>query len=117
MTDLSQRGGKASTFPSDSTPAPSNRSRRFDFVISVGSANPNEADNVTAHVQRARDNIGIKSKTKGGVPALNSSTKYHYSLKEIYGENAERLVAIKQKYDPENFFEGLVNILPEKKFA
>ncbi len=36
-------------------------------------------------------------------------------VKATYGDNYERLVAIKDKYDPNNFFRVNQNIKPSKK--
>ena len=36
-------------------------------------------------------------------------------VKATYGDNYERLVAIKNKYDPDNFFRVNQNIKPSKK--
>jgi len=114
---IEMRGGKSLGVAVSSTAAPFDRSHAYDLVICCGSADPNEAENVTKHVRRARDNFGLKSKTQGGLPAFSTSTDLHYSVQQAYGPNAERLIAIKQKYDPENFFQGMTNILPSKKFC
>jgi len=112
---VEMRGGKGSQYPVTSTAAPADRDRKYDLVIATGTVDSNQADELTDYVRRARDNLGIRGKTR--LPAFNTSTAFHFSLREAYGCNAERLVGVKEKYDPENFFEGMTNLLPNKKYC
>ncbi|WHZ11709.1 MAG: Oxidoreductase, FAD-binding [Burkholderiaceae bacterium] len=102
-------GGAIARIPATATPYV-NRDARYDcFPISIWDA-PAEED---AGIHWARDMWNaVKPFSTGGVYANNLGDEGDDRVRAAYGENHARLVALKAKYDPANFFRLNQNIRP-----
>lgn len=102
-------GGAIARIPATATPYV-NRDARYDcFPISIWDA-PAEED---AAIHWARDMWNaVKPFSTGGVYANNLGDEGDDRVRAAYGENHARLVALKAKYDPANFFRLNQNIRP-----
>lgn len=87
-----------------------NRDALYDcFPISIWD-DPEDDD---AHVRWARDTWdAIRPFSTGGVYANNLGEEGEDRVRAAYGENYQRLVEIKNKYDPDNVFRLNQNIRP-----
>jgi FAD binding domain/Berberine and berberine like len=106
---LQHVGGAIARVPTTETPYV-NRDALYDcFPISIWD---DPADDVT-HIRWARDLwAGMKPFSTGGVYANNLGEEGTERVRAAYGENYPRLVSIKKKYDPTNFFQLNQNIRP-----
>ncbi len=106
---LQQVGGAIARVPIAETPY-ANRDALYDcFPISIWN---NPADD-EAHIQWARGLWdAMRPFSTGGVYANNLGEEGTDRVQEAYGENYPRLVALKDKYDPTNFFRSNQNIRP-----
>ena len=104
-----QVGGAIARIPIADTPY-ANRDALYDcFPISIWD---NSADD-KAHIQWARDLWdAMRPFSTGGVYANNLGEEGPDRIRAAYGENYPRLVAVKNKYDPTNFFRLNQNIRP-----
>jgi FAD/FMN-containing dehydrogenase len=92
--------------------AASHRSATFILNINTGWENPNENEK---HIKWARDFWNeIRPYSTGGVYVnFISEDEGEDRVKAAYGSNYERLVSLKNKYDPTNFFRLNQNIKPK----
>jgi FAD/FMN-containing dehydrogenase len=106
---LQQVGGAISRIPIADTPY-ANRDALYDcFPISIWD---NPADD-EAHIRWARELWdAMRPFSTGGVYANNLGEEGADRVQAAYGENYPRLVAVKNKYDPTNFFRLNQNIKP-----
>jgi FAD/FMN-containing dehydrogenase len=106
---LQQVGGAIARVPITETPY-ANRDALYDcFPISIWD---NPADD-EAHIRWARDLWdALKPFSTGGVYANNLGDEGTDRVQAAYGENYPRLAALKNKYDPTNFFRLNQNIRP-----
>ncbi|MER8778066.1 BBE domain-containing protein [Mesorhizobium sp. M0977] len=106
---LQQVGGAISRVPMDGTPY-ANRDALYDcFPISIWD---NPSDDET-HIRWARDLWdAMRPFSTGGVYANNLGEEGTDRVLAAYGENYPRLAALKNKYDPTNFFRLNQNIKP-----
>lgn len=106
---LQQVGGAIARIPVTATPY-ANRDALYDcFPISIWD---NPADD-EAHIQWARDLWdAMRPFSTGGVYANNLGDEGADRIRAAYGENYPRLVDLKHKYDPTNFFRLNQNIRP-----
>ena len=106
---LQQVGGAIARVPIAETPY-ANREALYDcFPISIWD---NPADD-EAHIRWARGLWdAMRPFSTGGVYANNLGDEGTDRVHAAYGENYPRLVALKSKYDPTNFFRSNQNIRP-----
>ena len=104
-----QVGGAISRVPVADTPYV-NRDALYDcFPISIWD---NAADDA-AHIRWARDLWdAMRPFSTGGVYANNLGEEGNDRVQAAYGANYPRLAAVKNKYDPTNFFRLNQNIRP-----
>jgi FAD/FMN-containing dehydrogenase len=104
-----QVGGAISRIPIAGTPY-ANRDALYDcFPISIW----DDAADDEAHIGWARDLWdAMRPFSTGGVYANNLGDEGTDRVQAAYGENYPRLVAAKNKYDPNNFFRLNQNIRP-----
>jgi FAD/FMN-containing dehydrogenase len=109
LVAFQQVGGAISRIPIASTPY-ANRDALYDcFPISIWD-NPAEDE---SHIRWARDLWdAMRPFSTGGVYANNLGEEGADRVQAAYGENYPRLVAVKNKYDPNNFFCLNQNIRP-----
>jgi FAD/FMN-containing dehydrogenase len=104
-------GGAIARIPEDAT-AYGNRSAGFNISLDTTWLSPDDDNQMIAWTRNAWDRM--HDMTGGGVylnfaglgedpGALNQSA---------YGQNMDRLIQIKQRYDPENRFRSNINIVP-----
>jgi FAD/FMN-containing dehydrogenase len=106
---LQQVGGAISRVPIADTPY-ANRDALYDcFPISIWDNSAEDAP----HIRWARDLWdAMRPFATGGVYANNLGEEGSDRVQAAYGENYPRLVAVKNKYDPTNFFRLNQNIKP-----
>jgi FAD/FMN-containing dehydrogenase len=106
---LQQMHGAASRVPLAETAFP-HRDEHYDFVIISQWADPaDSADNI----QWTREFFeAMQPFLESGVYVNDLGEEGEHRVKEAYGSNYERLVALKNKYDPTNFFRLNQNITP-----
>ncbi|WP_235205978.1 BBE domain-containing protein [Cupriavidus sp. SK-4] len=106
---LQQVGGAIARVPRTETPYV-NRDALYDcFPISIWD---NPADD-EANVRWARETWdAIRPFSTGGVYANNLGEEGEDRVRAAYGENFQRLVELKNKYDPANFFRLNQNVRP-----
>jgi len=104
-----QVGGAISRIPIADTPY-ANRDALYDcFPISIWDDSADDE----AHIQWARDLWdAMRPFSTGGVYANNLGEEGADRIRAAYGENYPRLVVVKNKYDPANFFRLNQNIRP-----
>jgi FAD/FMN-containing dehydrogenase len=104
-----QVGGAISRVPMAETPY-ANRDAMYDcFPISIWD---NPADDET-HIRWARDLWDVmRPFSTGGVYANNLGEEGTDRVLAAYGRNYPRLAALKNKYDPTNFFRLNQNVIP-----
>ncbi len=102
-------GGAASRVPvADTAFAP--RAAKYDIGMMAQWADPNES---TAQVQWARDFSDAMQPFSSGGYLLNFlDQEGEETIRAAFGENHARLVEVKNKYDPKNFFRLNANIKP-----
>ena len=106
---LQQVGGAIARVPIAETPY-ANRDALYDcFPISIW----DEPADDEIHIRWARDLwTAMRPFSTGGVYANNLGDEGTDRVQAAYGENYPRLVALKNKYDPTNFFRLNQNIRP-----
>jgi len=104
-----QVGGAIARIPIAATPY-ANRDALYDcFPISIWDDSADDE----AHIRWARDLWdAMRPFSTGGVYANNLGEEGTDRIRAAYGENYPRLVAVKNKYDPANFFRLNQNIRP-----
>jgi len=104
-----QVGGAIARIPIADTPY-ANRDALYDcFPISIWDDSADDE----AHIQWARELWdAMRPFSTGGVYANNLGEEGADRIRAAYGENFPRLVAVKNKYDPANFFRLNQNIRP-----
>jgi hypothetical protein len=109
MLVLQQVGGAIARVQKTETPYV-NRDALYDcFPVAIWD---NPADDEAA-IRWANEVWGaIKPYSSGGVYANNLGEEGEERLRAAYGENYPRLVEVKNKYDPDNFFRLNQNIRP-----
>lgn len=94
--------GSATAFPHRHAP--------FGFHIMAGWSSPEQDERVTAWAQQLCDALGPHS--TGGVYVNILGAGEQHRIRAAYGDNFDRLVELKQKWDPENVFRMNHNIRP-----
>lgn len=106
---LQQFPGAVSRVKQEDT-AFSHRDSQYDLFIISSWLDQAESD---IHIQWTRDFWdAMKSYSTGGVYVNNLGEETHDQVRAAYLGNYERLVAVKNKYDPTNFFHLNQNIKP-----
>ena len=106
---LAQLGGAVSRRPDDATPY---AGRDAQFVMNVH-ARWDDAVDDERFVSWARSVYGITAKYAAPNAYVNFLTADEGArVRDAYGENYERLVAVKTKYDPRNMFRVNQNVVP-----
>ncbi len=106
---LQQMHGAASRVPLAETAFP-HRNEHYDFMIL--SQWPDPADSAR-NIQWTREFFeAMQPHLEGGVYVNNLGEEGEDRVKEAYGAHYERLVDLKNKYDPTNFFRLNHNIKP-----
>lgn len=87
------------------------RDAHHDVLILANWTDPSESD---AHVGWARDFFRALQPhvARNAVPNFMGSDEEDERVQSTYGENYDRLVTVKEKYDPANFFRMNLNIRP-----
>jgi FAD/FMN-containing dehydrogenase len=106
---LQQVGGAIARIPVNATPY-ANRDALYDcFPISIWDDPAEDA----ARIRWARELWeAMRPFSTGGVYANNLGEEGTERIETAYGENYARLLAVKNKYDPTNFFRLNQNIVP-----
>lgn len=102
-------GGAIARVPASATPY-ANRDARYDcFPLSIWDTPSDDQ----AAIRWARDVwSAVRPFSTGGVYANNLGEEGEDRVRAAYGDNHERLVALKARYDPSNFFRLNQNIRP-----
>jgi len=87
------------------------RTAPFSFHIMAGWADPDQDDEVTSWARAFHESMTPFS--TGGVYVNLLGTDERDRVRAAYGDNFERLAAVKQKWDPDNLFRMNHNIPPE----
>jgi FAD/FMN-containing dehydrogenase len=105
-----QVGGAISRVPATAT-AYVNRDAAYDsFPVSIWSDAAADEENIAW----AREMYGVlRPFGMGGVYVNNLGDEGHERVKAAYGENYDRLVRLKRKYDPDNLFRLNQNVHPD----
>jgi FAD/FMN-containing dehydrogenase len=104
-----QVGGAISRVPATAT-AYANRDAAYDsFPVSIWSDATADEENIAW----AREMYAVlRPFGMGGVYVNNLGDEGHERIKAAYGENYDRLVKLKRKYDPDNLFRLNQNVHP-----
>jgi FAD/FMN-containing dehydrogenase len=104
-----QVGGAISRVPATAT-AYANRDAAYDsFPVSIWSDAAADEENIAW----AREMYAVlRPFGMGGVYVNNLGDEGHQRIKAAYGENYDRLVKLKRKYDPDNLFRLNQNVHP-----
>jgi FAD/FMN-containing dehydrogenase len=103
-------GGKANSFPPETTAYPH---RNVQFAMNVHGRWTDAADDDKV-VSWAREFFAAAAPHAAGSVYINFLTQDETSrIREAYGPNYQRLVDIKQRYDPDNLFRLNHNIRPD----
>jgi FAD/FMN-containing dehydrogenase len=106
---LSPQGGVISRVARDAN-AFWHREARFSIVLNASSEDPAHDRTITTWAKSTWPTI--EPFTGGFYPNANISDMPAERMREAYGGNYERLVALKNKYDPTNLFRLNANIRP-----
>jgi FAD/FMN-containing dehydrogenase len=90
-----------------------NRDHQYNFVINAVSPNPDDSEKNSAWVRRFWEAMRPYSAGRAYVNYLGEEGEDR--VREAYGPNYDRLVALKNKYDPANFFRVNQNIRPSQR--
>ena len=104
-----QLGGEASRVGKEET-AFFHREAQYDCIISSGWTDPVETEERIAWVRRLWD--AVQPYTGNMVYVNNLGEEGEGQVKAAYGNNYDRLVDLKNKYDPRNFFSLNQNVKP-----
>lgn len=108
---LRHLGGAISQVPEDAT-AYANRGAQYNLSLDTTWDNPNDDEQMIAWTRRAWQQL--RDRTGGGV-YLNFAglgEENDQLAKAGHGANYDRLRNVKRRYDPENIFQGNINIVP-----
>ncbi len=105
---LTQHGGASARRSANST-AYASRDASHNFVVRASWADPSQAAARTAWQKRTW--AGFAPYSVGLYANLNAG-EIDVKARSAYGENLERLVEVKTKYDPKNLFHLNPNIVP-----
>ena len=106
---IEQFGGAVARVPADET-AFAQRDALFNLAIISRWADPSTAD---THIEWARKTSdAVRPFASGGVYVNYLGTEGADRVKAAYGAKYDKLVAVKQKYDPTNLFSVNQNIQP-----
>ena len=105
---LTQHGGASVRRPAGST-AYASRDASHNFVVRASWENPKDAAARTAWQKQTWK--GFEPYSVGLYANLNAA-ETNVKARSAYGENLERLVEVKTKYDPKNLFHLNPNIVP-----
>lgn len=105
---IHQVGGAINNIASDATAYPH---RDAEFIVSPGARweDPANDDNCIAWARESRD--ALTEHATGGM-YVNFISEREGREQAAYGDNYERLVELKNKYDPENLFQMNQNVKP-----
>lgn len=104
-----QYGGAVSRISPTAT-AFSHRAAQYDFIPTSIWTNPAESEKQMNWVRKLWD--AMKPFSSGGEYVNNLGEEGEDRVRAAYGGNYERLVALKNRYDPANFFRLNANIKP-----
>jgi hypothetical protein len=108
---VEQYGGAMSRVPDDAT-AFAHRKAGYDLAILGQWVDPDESER---HIGWVRDFAEAMTPYRSGAYLLNFlGEEGDDTIRAAFGGNYDRLVEIKQKYDPDNFFRRNQNIQPTK---
>jgi FAD/FMN-containing dehydrogenase len=111
---IEQYGGAASRVPGDVT-AFSHRLAEYDFGILTQWTDPADSER---HIAWTRRFAEAMAPYRSGAYLLNFlGDEADETIRAAFGPNYERLVVVKSKYDPTNFFRVNQNIAPAQGFA
>ena len=107
---LSQQGGASGRIAQDATAYP-NRDAQYQLSMSVDWDDPKDGP---GYLKQARELWSeIKPRTDGGFYTNHTVDESEAEIRKNYGGNYARLVTIKTKYDPTNFFHLNANVKPK----
>lgn len=89
----------------------SNREANYNFTTLASWSDPSEDERYTNWTRSFGDDMK-KLATGAGYVNYMTDDEGGARVKATYEENYERLIAVKRKYDPTNFFSGNQNIAP-----
>jgi FAD/FMN-containing dehydrogenase len=89
----------------------SNRDAQYDFTILASWSDPSEDERYINWTRSFGDDMK-KLATGAGYVNYMTGDEGDARVKATYEENYDRLITVKQKYDPTNFFSGNQNITP-----
>jgi len=107
---LEERGGKAARLDATTSCGISHRDHGWDFVVLFGTMDENKLESLTEVTKRVRDSLRTETEVKLGFGALNTNHTFDLPAELIFGHNYPKLKALKDKYDPQNFFKGLTDL-------
>jgi FAD binding domain/Berberine and berberine like len=111
---VEQYGGAASRVPDDAT-AFGNRRADYDLGILTQWADPADSER---HINWTRRFADAMAPFRSGTYLLNFlGEEGAETIREAFGPNYARLVTVKSKYDPTNFFRVNQNIVPAEPMA
>jgi hypothetical protein len=107
-----QLHGAASRVPSSETAFP-HRYDHFDLLVHPATDNPNDSPKMISWAQQCWEALRPFVEHAVYVNALEDAVEEGgRRIREAYGTNYERLLALKRKYDPANLFRLNTNIKP-----
>jgi FAD/FMN-containing dehydrogenase len=106
---IAQMGGATNRISTDAT---AYRHRDAEFILNVHGRWENEADDDRCIAWCRELFDAMTPYSTGGVYVNFMTEEEEKRVKEAYGGSYDRLVALKNKYDPENFFRLNQNIQP-----
>ena len=89
----------------------SNREAKFNFTILAGWTDPDQDDLYIPWIRSFGDEMKTLA-TGAGYVNYMMDDEGTARVRATYEKNYDRLVAVKRKYDPSNFFSGNQNIAP-----
>ncbi len=111
---FSQQGGAGARVPVEAT-AYANRPAQYQLALQTKWEDPAQGPDLIKKVRERWNDI--KPATNGGFYVNHAADEDMNEAAKNYGANYPRLVEIKTKYDPTNFFHRNFNIVPKKQSA
>lgn len=109
---LQQLHGAASRVPADATAFP-HRYDHFSLYVHPATDDPGESETIVAWGRRCWEDLQAVTEPAVYVNALEDALEDGlHRVQQAYGPNYARLAALKQTYDPTNFFTSNQNIRP-----
>lgn len=109
-----QLHGAASRVPSGETAFP-HRYDHFDLLVHPATDNPGDSGKITSWARQCWESLRPFVERAVYVNALEDAAEEgERRVREAYGMNYQRLVTLKQKFDPANLFRMNANIKPPK---